>query len=132
MEFGATSTRGILNFTLLTVFLLVTYNEKVRSTPSKSFRRSTNRNRTDLCPTSQTDEPYATIAVDQMDLPEINPDCPPPDVLCSWKCTIESNCKSFVWKANTNLCEFYSSAPQTCTAVFDCIHFEVSKLITAS
>lgn len=126
---AATSRRNILT---LAVFLFVTYIETVSSTPTKSFRRATNRSRTDLCPSGQTVIPYATIHVDMLDLPSINTACPAPYSLCSWKCTLELNCMAFVWRSNTKLCEFYSSAPQTCTPVSGCIHFEVSSPLNYS
>lgn len=128
MAFGAASTRNILNLSLLAAFLFATFSEHVKSTSSKSFRRATNRNRTDLCPSGQTDAPYASIEVDMLYLPKVNTDCPSPYALCSWKCALEPNCMSFVWHANTKLCEFFSSVPQTCSAISDCIHFEVSGL----
>src|SRR5688572_28992301 len=98
MAFGATRKTCLLNITLLILFLLVTYNDKVNSTPSKSFRRATNQNGANICPSGRNNKPYATIGVDQLDLPQRSATCsPPPDTLCSWKCTMDPNCTSFSW-----------------------------------
>jgi len=124
----------MLNPTFLTLFLVVTYmnDDIVRTAPSKTFQRATNRNGTNLCPSGVDDMPYSTIAVDKLDLPQINTVCPPPETRCSWKCAVEPNCSSFSWKANTNLCEFYESGCRTCTVVPNCIHFEVSSHLIKS
>src|SRR6218665_593798 len=122
MAFATSTRRFVLNGLQIVVgHLLLTMS------CSRSFRAATDSTGSALCATQR---PSVVYDITQLDLPPINSEAaPPPSALCSWKCSRESDCISFNWKAATGKCELFNYVPSQCGISCNCIHYEVSVVL---
>jgi len=115
--------RAVQSMQLLAYFIvacLVTETSSVNS-----FQRATDSNGTDFCATQR---PSVIYDIDELDLPYSGSICSePPEALCALKCTIEPECVSLNWHAETRQCELFSYSPTQCEYHPNCVHFEVDK-----